>query len=187
MENLKTILNLITGAVVLSLFSFILLLFGFVPFYDTKNDEKQHRLVCGTCEQILNEQYLNHIRNQKMEENMTEATTKYTEMSDLEKGKSLWEGNCTSCHSLNDEVVVGPGLKNILERRDINWLIPWVKNSQAVIKSGDKYAVELFMKYNKAVMTSFALKDDEIKAIFSYIKQSEVQQSKAKPQVIACP
>ncbi len=91
---------------------------------------------------------------------------------DLEKGKSLWEGNCTSCHGLTDEVVVGPGMKGILERRSIEWLIPWVKNSQAVIKSGDKYAVELFNKYNKAVMTSFAFKDDEIKAIFAYVDKA---------------
>jgi mono/diheme cytochrome c family protein len=91
---------------------------------------------------------------------------------DLEKGKSLWEGNCTSCHGLTDEVVVGPGMKGILERRTIDWLIPWIKNSQAVIKSGDKYAVELFNKYNKAVMTSFAFKDDEIKAIFAYVDKA---------------
>ncbi|TAE73054.1 MAG: cytochrome C [Bacteroidetes bacterium] len=91
--------------------------------------------------------------------------------ADLEVGKRLWEGNCTSCHAATAEVVVGPGLKGILERRTIEWLIPWVKNSQAVIKSGDKYAVELFTKYNKAVMTSFNFKDEEIKAIFAYVDQ----------------
>ncbi len=101
----------------------------------------------------------------KKAENTAPATTGV----DLEKGKTLWEGNCTSCHGVTDEVVVGPGLKGILERRSIEWLVPWVKNSQAVIKSGDKYAVELFNKYNKAVMTSFAFKDDEIKAIFAYV------------------
>lgn len=102
---------------------------------------------------------------------------------DLEKGKALWEGNCTSCHGLTDEVVVGPGMKGILERRTIDWLIPWVKNSQAVIKSGDKYAVELFNKYNKAVMTSFAFKDDEIKALFAYVDKAskEVKVASATP------
>lgn len=92
--------------------------------------------------------------------------------ADLEVGKRLWEGNCTSCHAVSAEVVVGPGLKGILERRTIEWLIPWVKNSQAVIKSGDKYAVELFAKYNKSVMTSFNFKDDEIKAIFAYVDKA---------------
>ncbi len=85
-------------------------------------------------------------------------------------GKALYDANCISCHSPGGEVVVGPGLKGILERRTIDWLIPWVKNSQAVIASGDKYAVDLFNKYNKAVMTSFAFSDAEIKSIFAYVK-----------------
>lgn len=85
-------------------------------------------------------------------------------------GKALYDANCISCHSPGGDVVVGPGLKGIQERRTIEWLIPWVKNSQAVIASGDKYAVDLFNKYNKAVMTSFAFSDAEIKSIFAYVK-----------------
>lgn len=98
----------------------------------------------------------------------------------LAKGKELWEGNCTSCHGLGDEAVVGPGLKGILERRTIDWLIPWIKNSQAVIASGDPYAKALYEKYNKAVMTSFAFSDDEIKAIFAYV---DVESKKAPAKV----
>ncbi len=99
--------------------------------------------------------------------------------ADLEVGKRLWEGNCTSCHGVGADVVVGPGLKGILERRTIEWLIPWVKNSQAVIKSGDKYAVELFAKFNKSVMTSFNFKDEEIKAIFAYVDKASKEAPKA--------
>lgn len=91
-------------------------------------------------------------------------------LGDATAGQALFEANCVSCHSAGGEVVVGPGLKGILERRSIEWLIPWVKNSQAVIASGDKYGVDLFNKYNKAVMTSFAFSDAEIKNIFAYVQ-----------------
>jgi mono/diheme cytochrome c family protein/preprotein translocase subunit SecG len=91
-------------------------------------------------------------------------------LGDATAGQALYEANCVSCHSPGADVVVGPGLKGILERRSIEWLIPWVKNSQAVIASGDKYAVDLFNKYNKAVMTSFAFSDAEIKNIFAYVQ-----------------
>ncbi|MCU0446210.1 MAG: c-type cytochrome [Microscillaceae bacterium] len=92
-------------------------------------------------------------------------------LGDATAGQALFEANCQSCHAATDEVVVGPGLKDILKRRTIEWLIPWVKNSQKVIKSGDPYAVALFEKYNKAVMNSFeGLKDDEIKSIFAYVE-----------------
>jgi mono/diheme cytochrome c family protein len=91
-------------------------------------------------------------------------------LGDATAGQALFEANCQSCHAASAETVIGPGLKGILERRTIEWLIPWVKNSQKVIKSGDPYAVALFEKYNKAVMNSFeALKDDEIKSIFAYV------------------
>ncbi len=96
-------------------------------------------------------------------------------------GEALFIANCTSCHAAaTDEVVVGPGLKGILERRSIEWLIPWIKNSQAVIASGDKYAVDLFAKYNKSVMTSFAFSDAEIKSIFAYVQSAKPPQKLAE-------
>jgi mono/diheme cytochrome c family protein len=86
-------------------------------------------------------------------------------------GEALFKANCVACHVTGDAKVIGPGLKDIHKRRTEAWLIPWIKNSQAVIKSGDAYAVKLFEEYNKAVMTSFtSLKDDEIKAILAYVK-----------------
>jgi mono/diheme cytochrome c family protein len=74
---------------------------------------------------------------------------------DLAEGEQIYKNNCSTCHAVTDEVVVGPGLKGILQRRTIDWIIPWVKNPQAVIASGDKYAVDLYNKYNKAQMTAY--------------------------------
>ena len=85
-------------------------------------------------------------------------------------GKAIFQANCTSCHSAGDNKVIGPGLKDIEKRRNQAWLLPWIKNSQAVIKSGDAYAVKLFEDNNKVVMPSQALKDEEIKAVLAYIK-----------------
>ena len=94
----------------------------------------------------------------------------FTTAQNVEEGKKLFEANCTSCHQVYSEVV-GPALKDVDKRRDEAWIIKWVKNSQAVIKSGDAYAVALANKYNNAVMTSFgSLKDAEIKSILAYIK-----------------
>ena len=84
-------------------------------------------------------------------------------------GEALFKANCTSCHAVKDKVI-GPALKGIETRRSEEWLIKWIKNSQAVIKSGDEYGVKLFNDYNKTVMTNFNLKDEEIKAILAYVK-----------------
>jgi len=90
-------------------------------------------------------------------------------------GKTLWQQNCTSCHNINAEKKVGPGMKGILERRDRAWLKPWIVNSQAVIASGDPYAVKLYNEYNQTVMTSFAFSDTELDALLDFIAyESEV-------------
>src|ERR1051325_7939753 len=51
-------------------------------------------------------------------------------------GKGLFQANCAQCHAVNS-VVIGPALKDIDKRRPEAWLLKWVKNSQAVVKSGD--------------------------------------------------
>ncbi len=97
----------------------------------------------------------------------------------VSQGESLFNNACTVCHAIN-QVVVGPALKNVHERRDLPWLISFIKNSQKVIQSGDEYAVNLYNEYNKTVMPSFAYSDEEITSIISYIK-AESQQA-AAPQ-----
>ena len=85
-------------------------------------------------------------------------------------GQELFTNNCTSCHAATDEVVIGPGLKGISQRRPIDWTVKWIHNPQAVIASGDKYAVDLYNKFNKTQMTAFPnLKDEDIKAVLAYI------------------
>ncbi|WP_232065038.1 cytochrome c3 family protein [Rhodocytophaga rosea] len=87
----------------------------------------------------------------------------------VEEGKTLFTQNCTACHAISDEVVLGPGLKGVTQRRPEAWLLAWIKNSQKVIASGDKYAVDLFNKYNKTVMPSYDFSDAQIRNLLAYI------------------
>ena len=86
------------------------------------------------------------------------------------EGEILFKNNCATCHAATDEILVGPGLKGILKRRPINWIVKWVNNPQRVIKGGDKYAVSLYEKFNRADMTAYPnLKREEIITIIAYI------------------
>lgn len=88
---------------------------------------------------------------------------------DAGAGGAIFKQKCTSCHAI-DRAVVGPALKGISERRDREWLTKWIKNSQALIASGDPEAVKLFNEYNKLVMTPFPeLSDDDISNILAFI------------------
>ena len=84
-------------------------------------------------------------------------------------GAALFKNNCQQCHAIN-EVVVGPALVNVHQRRDVNWLKAFIRNSQKVIQSGDPYAVDLYNKFNKTQMPAFNFKDDELLALLAYIK-----------------
>lgn len=92
-------------------------------------------------------------------------------------GEALFKANCTSCHAVKEKLI-GPALMGVETRRPEDWLLKWIKNSTAVIKSGDEYAVKLYNDYNKVAMPSFNLKDDEIKSILAYVKEEA-----AKPDV----
>ncbi len=98
-------------------------------------------------------------------------------------GKALFEGNCAACHKV-EGALVGPELKGISDRREEAWLLKWIKNSQELVKSGDKTAVELFEKYNKIPMPAVSLGNDEIKAILAYIG-SESKSTAASPVATA--
>ena len=92
---------------------------------------------------------------------------------DAASGETLFNNNCKACHSPKDEVVVGPGLKGIQQRRDLAWLVKWIKNPNGVIQSGDEYAVALYNKFNKAQMTAFpAFGDKEVKDILAYVEKA---------------
>ncbi|MDG2342702.1 MAG: c-type cytochrome [Cytophagales bacterium] len=97
-----------------------------------------------------------------------EETISFDE-SVVKNGESLFKGNCTVCHGI-DDVVIGPALRDVHERRNEDWIYAFIKNSQKVIKSGDEYAVNLYNQYSKTLMTSFDFSDEELTAILTYIK-----------------
>jgi len=86
-------------------------------------------------------------------------------------GEQLFTSNCTACHSNTTENGVGPGLKNVTKRRSKQWISAFIKNSQALIASGDKEAVALFNQYNKSVMTSFSFNEAEIDSLYTYLEK----------------
>ncbi len=86
-------------------------------------------------------------------------------------GQALFSANCASCHAVHKELT-GPALAGVEDRwPDKKKLHAWIRNNQIFLKTGDKYANDLYVKYNKTAMNLFEnLKDDEIDAILAYIK-----------------
>lgn len=90
-------------------------------------------------------------------------------LSPHDEGRQLFSNNCKQCHAVN-EVVVGPALGNVTERRSKEWLHAFIKNSSKLIQEGDPEAKALYEQFNRTQMPSFKFSDEEIDAILSHIK-----------------
>lgn len=86
----------------------------------------------------------------------------------IAQGEQLFKGNCTVCHLINEQLI-GPALRDVHDRRDIDWILNFVKNPQKVINSGDEIANDLLEEF-QVVMTAFPFSDDQIMSIVAYIK-----------------
>ena len=88
-------------------------------------------------------------------------------------GKAVFNANCKTCHKL-DQKYIGPALRGATDRNDAKWVKNWIKNSQAVIASGDAYAVALYKEYNNSIMPSYAfLSDAELDGVLAYIEYGD--------------
>lgn len=93
---------------------------------------------------------------------------------DAKNGEKLFKANCTACHAL-DKQLVGPALGGVVDKLkkeqnlDTDWLHKWIKDNKALRASGDKYANEVFEKFNKTEMLQFPnLTDQDINDILEY-------------------
>lgn len=100
----------------------------------------------------------------------------------ISAGKELFNANCKSCHKIHQKSV-GPALADVYSRvPSIDWLKAWIKNSAAVVASGDAYGVKIYEEYAKSQMTAFTtLKDDQIMSILAYIQDETIK----GPEVVA--
>ena len=88
---------------------------------------------------------------------------------DIANGEKLFKQNCTACHMMTDQKLVGPGLKGVTDKYEKEWLIKWIRNSQELIASGDERAIKIFEEYNKSVMNSFYFEDSEFSDLLAYL------------------
>ena len=77
--------------------------------------------------------------------------------------------------------MTGPALRNVETRLledeglDREWLYAWIRNSSALIKSGDAYANKIYEEYNKSAMTAYPqLTDSDLNNILAYTAQEKV-------------
>ena len=84
-------------------------------------------------------------------------------------GKSLFNRNCSVCHTIGGGKKVGPDLKGITKTKNLDWLVKFVKSSKDLIASGDPDANAIFNEFQKIPMPSHSLSTAEIEAILNFV------------------
>lgn len=95
------------------------------------------------------------------------STPSYSQTAEAETNFAV----CKACHTIGGGKLIGPDLKGVTERREEAWLLSFIKNSQAMIDSGDPIAIQVWEDHNKIPMPpNPQLNDDQIKEILLYIE-----------------
>lgn len=95
-----------------------------------------------------------------------------SDASQILKGKTLFEQQCSTCHNFNEDAI-GPNLSGLTRQVETQWIRDFIKNPGAAIDAKDPRAVELLAKY-KTQMPGFpALSDQDIDALLSYMHTFE--------------
>jgi mono/diheme cytochrome c family protein len=94
---------------------------------------------------------------------------------DAKKGKEIFDANCASCHGIQNRGA-GPALKDVHLRRSEEWLLKWIKNNEALRKSGDAQALQVFNDNGGSIMPVFgSLAETDIKSIIAYVKEESAK------------
>jgi cytochrome c2 len=109
----------------------------------------------------------------------------------VQKGHELFKHNCAVCHSMSTSYLVGPGLQGVIKRvpnPSDEWLLKYIKNNEAVLKSGDAYANKLLSDNGNKSMTVFEgiLSDDQIKDIIAFLANPPIEVTEPTPDIESC-
>ncbi len=97
------------------------------------------------------------------------AAVESTTGGDVAKGEALFKSLCAACHKRYKKMT-GPALFGVADKYEREWLYSWIRNSAAMIASGDPQAIAIWEEYNKTPMNAFPqLTNADIDDILAYV------------------
>lgn len=108
--------------------------------------------------------------------------TSYAEVrtaSNYDKGEDMFRSRCSVCHTIGKGDGLGPDLLDVVERRDRDWLVRWLKSPATLLEQKDPIALSLFENFGRLPMPDVKLTDFDIENLLRYM-QEQSQQIKAR-------
>src|SRR5262245_28648349 len=87
-----------------------------------------------------------------------------------QEAADFFRQNCISCHTVGGGRLSGPDLKNVIERKDREWLVEFLQSPQAMLDKGDPYALKLQQEARGVVMPNIAgMSKDRARALLDLL------------------
>ncbi|MGM0580989.1 MAG: c-type cytochrome [Bacteroidota bacterium] len=151
---------------------------------------------CGSSEQSNNQSETDKQTTEKQEDKVPESIKmgkgvgEFTEVevSDplkeewVERGQSIYDMKCSSCHKLTDQRVVGPGFEGITNRRKPEWIMNMITNVDVMLEE-DPTAQKL-LEECMTRMPNQNIKPDDARKILEYFRKNDVERAGKKDEAI---
>lgn len=108
----------------------------------------------------------------------------HLQMSD-QQGQVLFQKMCAPCHTVGVGDRVGPDLMGVTERRSEDWLVDFIRDPEALRRSGDPQAAELVERFPGARMPSFGLTEVDARDLLSFLNDRTAAVLQARSEAIA--
>ena len=95
------------------------------------------------------------------------------ELRNIPTGERLFRTRCATCHTItghDPDGALGPDLLGVTDRREMNWLLNWLRAPDQMLRKKDPIAMALAARYNYLPMPNMRLTQQEAMDIIVYIE-----------------
>lgn len=93
------------------------------------------------------------------------------ELDKVERGRAIYLAECKSCHTLDDQRLVGPGWKDITKRRKPEWIMNMVTNVDVMLDN-DEEAVKLLESCSTRMRVE-TMSISDARDVLEYMRQND--------------
>lgn len=86
-------------------------------------------------------------------------------------GKTIYELKCAACHKLTGEKLVGPGWAGVTQRRQPEWIMNFVTNTEEMIQKDPK--VQAMLEICMVKMPNQNLSDEDARKILEFMRKND--------------
>jgi len=87
------------------------------------------------------------------------------------KGSAIYDVKCNACHKLTAEKLVGPGWKNVTDRRKPEWIMNFITNTDVMIDKDT--AAQAMVEKCMVRMPNQHLNDDEARNVLEFMRNND--------------